>query len=292
MTHKAGFVNIIGNPNVGKSTLMNVMVGEKLSVITSKVQTTRHRIMGIVNGEGFQIIYSDTPGILDPHHLLHRSMMKSIETAIEDADIFLLVTDVNENFDKTEILDKIKKTETPVIVIINKIDLSDQHKVNELIKSWSKKIDNAEIIPASAIKGFNVEKVFNSILDRLPEAPAYFSKDELTDKAERFFISEIIREKILLYYQQEIPYCSEVVVESFKEDEKIIRIQAVIYVDRETQKAILIGNKGKAIKKTGIESRKDIENFFQKHVYLELFVKVSKDWRNNENQLRRFGYIN
>lgn len=291
IVHKSGFVNIIGNPNVGKSTLMNALVGEKLAIITSKVQTTRHRLMGIVNGDNFQIVYSDTPGIVDPHYKLHEYMMKFIESAMIDADIFLLVTDVNDQFKNQKILDRINESGLPIIVIINKIDLSDQKSVVKLISHWKKQLINAEIIPASALNNFNIESVFNHILDKLPENPPYFSKDELTDKSQRFFVSEFIREKILLNYQKEIPYSVEVVVETFKEEEKIIRILALIFVTRDTQKAIIIGHKGEALKKVGTQARKDIEEFVGKKVYLELSVKVIKDWRDKDLQLRRFGYI-
>lgn len=291
IVHKSGFVNIIGNPNVGKSTLMNALVGEKLAIITSKVQTTRHRLMGIVNGDNFQIVYSDTPGIVDPYYKLHEYMMKFIESAMLDADIFLLVTDVNDQFNHQKILDRINKSGLPIIVIINKIDLSDQKSVVKLISHWKKRLINAEIIPASALNNFNIESVFNHILDKLPENPPYFAKDELTDKSQRFFVSEFIREKILLNYQKEIPYSVEVVVETFKEEEKIIRILALIFVTRDTQKAIIIGHKGEALKKVGTQARKDIEEFVGKKVYLELSVKVNKDWRDKDLQLRRFGYI-
>lgn len=291
IVHKSGFVNIIGNPNVGKSTLMNALVGEKLAIITSKVQTTRHRLMGIVNGDNFQIVYSDTPGIVDPYYKLHEYMMKFIESAMLDADIFLLVTDVNDKFNHQKILDRINKSGLPIIVIINKIDLSDQKSVVKLISHWKKRLINAEIIPASALNNFNIESVFNHILDKLPENPPYFAKDELTDKSQRFFVSEFIREKILLNYQKEIPYSVEVVVETFKEEEKIIRILALIFVTRDTQKAIIIGHKGEALKKVGTQARKDIEEFVGKKVYLELSVKVNKDWRDKDLQLRRFGYI-
>ncbi|MCP4553410.1 MAG: GTPase Era [Bacteroidetes bacterium] len=291
MAHKSGFVNIIGNPNVGKSTLMNALVGEKLAIITSKVQTTRHRLKGIVNGDNFQIVYSDTPGIVDPHYKLHEYMMKFIDSAMIDADIFLLVTDVGDQFENQKILDRINESGLPIIVIINKIDLSDQKTVVKLMTHWRKQLINAEIIPVSALNNFNIESVFNQILDKLPENPPYFPKDELTDKSQRFFVSEFIREKILLYYQKEIPYSVEVVVETFKEEEKIIRILALIFVARDTQKAIIIGHKGEALKKVGIEARKDIEEFVGKKVYLELSVKVNKDWRDKDLQLRRFGYI-
>ena len=292
MTHKAGCVNIIGNPNVGKSTLMNALVGEKISIITSKAQTTRHRIMGIVNGIDFQIIYSDTPGIIKPHYKLHESMMKFIETALIDADIILLVTEVNDKIKDIEILKKIEKLNIPILVLINKIDLSDQQTTEEQIKLWKSRLKKADVIPISALEKFNIEKVFDKIIEKLPENPPFFSKDELTDKSQRFFVSEIIREKILLYYSKEIPYSIEVVVDEFKEEKNITRIKAFIYVARDSQKAIIIGHKGNAIKKVGTEARIDIEDFTEKKVYLELSVKVNKDWRNKESQLKRFGYIN
>jgi GTPase len=290
MEHKAGFVNIIGNPNVGKSTLMNALIGEKLSIITKKAQTTRHRIMGIVNGDDFQIVYSDTPGIIKPKYLLQDSMMKLIGMALEDADIFLLVTEINENFDNEEILDRLRKANIPVIIALNKIDLSNQEFVNEKIKAWKEKLPEAEVIPVCAAKKFNTESVFQTIIEHLPESPPYFAKDELTDKPQRFFVAEIIREKILMHYKKEIPYSVEVQVESFKEEEKIIHIRTLIYVERETQKIIIIGEGGKALKNIGIKARKDIEEFLGKQVYLEMFVKVDKDWRNNKRELKRFGY--
>lgn len=291
MAHKSGFVNIIGNPNVGKSTIMNRLVGEKLSIITSKMQTTRHRIKGIVNGDDFQIVYSDTPGILKPNYKLQENMMKFVDTALVDADVILYVTDVVERIDKhTEYLERIQKTEIPVLILINKIDLSNQEKVTELISQWKELVPNAFILPISATEGFNVAPIFDLIMERLPEGPAYFDKDELTDRNERFFAQEIIREKILLHYEKEIPYSVEVAIESFKEDEKILHIMAVIYVNRDTQKGIIIGHQGKAIKRVGTEARKDIEEFFSKKVFLELFVKVNKDWRDKDNALRSFGY--
>ncbi len=291
MSHKAGFVNIIGNPNVGKSTLMNALVGEKLAITTAKAQTTRHRLMGIVNGEDFQIVYSDTPGIVDPHYKLHEYMMNFIESALIDADIFLLITKVNDKPINEAILEKIANSKLPVIVVINKIDLVDQERVVNLINDWQTKIPQATVIPVSALKKFNLESVLNTITDNLPESPAYFPKDELTDKTQRFFVSEIIREKVLLLYKKEIPYSTEIAIEAFKEEENIIRIMAFIFVTRETQKAIIIGHQGKAIKRLGTDARKDIEEFVGKQVYLELSVKVSKDWRDKDTQLKRFGYI-
>ena len=290
MKHKAGFVNIIGNPNVGKSTLMNALVGEKLSIITSKAQTTRHRIMGIVNGEDFQIVYSDLPGILTPNYKLQEKMMKFIDSALKDADIFLYMVEAGETKYNEKIIDKIKSSKTPVLILINKIDLSNQVKVEEQITYWSEVFDDGQVIPISALSDFNTEKVLQQVIELLPESPPFYPKDELTDKTIRFFISEIIRGKILLFYKQEIPYSVEVVVESYKESEDIIRITTNIYVTRESQKMIILGRHGKAIKKIGIESRKDIEEFVGKKVYLELTVKVNKDWRDNDRQLKRFGY--
>jgi GTPase len=291
MAHKSGFVNIIGNPNVGKSTIMNALVGEKISIITSKMQTTRHRIKGIVSGDDFQIIYSDTPGILKPNYKLQENMMRFVDTALIDADVILYVTDVFEKFDKNiEYLERVKNSNVPTILLINKIDISNQEKVLELAKMWKEVLPNALILPISATEGFNIAPIFDMILAHLPESPAYFPKDELTDRNERFFVQEIIREKILLYYQKEIPYSVEIEIESFKDEEKLLRIGAVIHVNRETQKGIIIGHMGKAIKKVGTEARKDIEEFFGKKVFLELFVKVSKDWREEEKSLRGFGY--
>jgi len=291
MMHKAGFVNIIGNPNVGKSTIMNALVGEKLSIITSKAQTTRHRIMGIVNGDDFQIVYSDTPGIIDPKYKLQESMMKFVDSAFIDADEILFVTDINEHFENEEIIKKLIDSNIPVILLINKIDLSNQRKVVEKIEYWKSKLKNAEIIPVSALEKFNLESVLEKIIENLPEAEPFFPKDELTDKTVRFFVSEIIREKILVNYQKEIPYSVEIKIEEYKETESLIKIKSTIYVSRESQKAIIIGHKGNPIKKVGTEARLDIEEFVDKKVFLELSVKVLKDWRNKENQLKRFGYI-
>ena len=290
MTHKAGFVNIIGNPNVGKSTLMNALVGEKLSIITSKAQTTRHRIMGIVNSDDFQIVYSDTPGIVNPHYKLHESMMTFVYTALKDADIFLLVTEIGEQFKNQEIIEKIKASGIPSILIINKIDLSDQPTIEAKMKHWQEHLPNAEVIPVSALHNFNIEKVLDTILSHLPEGPAYFPKDEMTDKTMRFFASEIIREKIFENYKKEVPYSSEVVVEEYKEKNGIDVISATIFVERDSQKGIILGHKGSMIKKVGTEARIDIEEFIQKKVFLDLHVKVNKDWRNNELSLKRFGY--
>ncbi|MEI6576026.1 MAG: GTPase Era [Bacteroidota bacterium] len=290
MPHKAGFVNIIGNPNVGKSTLMNALVGERLSVITSKAQTTRHRIMGLVNGEDYQIVFSDTPGILDPNYLLQESMMREVGAALEDADIFLLVIDVNEGFEHPEVLSKIINAAIPTLVLLNKIDLSTQEKVMTAITAWKQTLPEAEILPLSAIHGFNVDTVIDRILEKLPECPAYYDKNELTDRPERFFVSEIIRSNILELYRKEVPYSVEVVIESFVDEEHNLTIGAEIFVARESQKIILIGEQGHAIKRLGITARMDLEKFFGKHIHLDLRVKVSKDWREDKNQLRKFGY--
>jgi GTPase len=288
---KSGFVNIIGNPNVGKSTLMNELVGERLSIITSKAQTTRHRIMGIVNGDEFQIIFSDTPGIVKPVYKLHENMMRSVKTALSDADVILYVTDVIETADKHEdYLSKLKKMKTPIVLAINKTDLMEKPAVDLLITQWKETLPSATIIPVSALHKKNVREIFDTIWKLLPEGPAYYPVDSLTDRPERFFVTEIVREKIFLNYQKEIPYSCEVVIDSYKEAEDIIRINAVIYVIRETQKGILIGHKGEALKKTGTQARLDIEKFLGKKVYLGLQVKVSSDWRNNDNSLKRFGY--
>ena len=287
---KSGFVNIIGNPNVGKSTLMNALVGERLSIITSKAQTTRKRVMGIVNGDDFQIVYTDTPGIVNPHNKLHEQMMGFVGTALQDADLFLLVTEVGESFKNRRVLEKVVDSDTPVLLIINKIDLSDQATIHERIAYWQAEIPRAIVIPCSATEGFNVDKIFDTILTLLPEHPAYFPQDELTDRSMRFFVSEIVREKILLYYQKEIPYSCEVAVESYEEKDGIDSISCIIFVERESQKAILIGHQGKAIKKLGIEARKDIEEFTGKRCFLSLHIKVLKDWRNSERALKSFGY--
>lgn len=289
--HKSGFVNIVGNPNVGKSTLMNTLVGERISIITSKAQTTRHRIMGIVNGEDFQIVYSDTPGVLKPNYKLQESMLGFSTSALKDADILLYVTDTVENGMKnSDFVEKVKKQQAPVLLIINKIDLTDQQKLEALVAQWKEILPDAEIIPISAANKFNVDYVLKRIKDLLPECPPYFEKDALTDKPARFFVTEIIREKILTNYDREIPYAVEVVVESFKESDDLIRINAVINVERDTQKGIIIGKGGNMLKKVGTEARKDIEAFFGKKVFLEMFVKVEKDWRNKELKLKSFGY--
>ena len=289
--HRSGFVNIIGNPNVGKSTLMNAMVGEKLSIVTAKAQTTRHRIMGIVNGEDYQIVYSDTPGILKPNYRLQKNMMNFVDAAIGDADIILYVTDTVETADKNaDYVAKLQRLECPVIVVINKIDISDQPKVLELMDYWHTQLPKADVIPASAKEKFNLESIFDRIVEKLPLSPPWYDKDTFTDRNLRFFAQEIIREKILLNYSQEIPYCCEVEVESFKEGEERYEIGAVIYVMRVSQKGIIIGKKGAALKKVGTEARIDMEDFFQKKVFLSLYVKVDPDWRESRKELRRFGY--
>ncbi|MGZ3919100.1 MAG: GTPase Era [Bacteroidia bacterium] len=289
--HKAGFVNIIGCPNVGKSTLLNALVGERLSVITSKAQTTRHRIMGIVSEPNHQIIFSDTPGILKPNYKLHEKMMRFVADAMEDADIFLLITDVYEDMQlEPSYIEKLSKTKTPILLLVNKIDSVPHEKTVAKVDEWHKRLPNAEILPISALQKTNLGLVMQRILTLLPEHEAYFDKEELTDKPERFFVSEIIREKILLNYKKEIPYSCEVAIESFKEEEKIIRIEAVIYVERESQKGIIIGHGGAALKKVGTEARKDCETFFGKKIHLQTFVKVDKDWRTNEKRLKNFGY--
>ena len=289
--HKSGFVNIIGNPNVGKSTLMNALVGEKLSIITSKAQTTRHRIMGIVSSEDFQIVYSDTPGILKPSYKLQESMMKFVTGAVADADVILYVTDTVERGERSaEIIDRIRQSGVPAIVVINKIDLTTPEALEALVDKWQGEFPEARIVPASAKENFNIEGLFKTILDLLPEGPAFYPKDTLTDKTLRFFASEIIREKILRFYDKEIPYCCEIEIESYKEEPAIDRIAATIYVARDSQKGILIGHKGEKLKRVGQAAREDMEQFLGKKVFLQLFVKVNDDWRNNERQLRRFGY--
>ncbi len=290
MEHKAGFVNIIGNPNVGKSTLMNALVGEKLSIITRKCQTTRHRILGVVNGEDFQIVFSDTPGILNPHYKLQQCMLQQVEGALSDADVFLVVTDMGEEIKNKEIYENIKKNNIPVVVVINKIDLASQEKVTAVIEHWKSEIPRAEIVPCSALHSMGIERVMELVKSYLPSSPAYYDKDMLTDKSMRFLVSEIIREKILLTYDKEIPYSTEVAVEEFKEDEQMNRIRAVIFTERESQKKIIIGRNGSMIKRVGTEARKDIEEFTEKKCFLELMVKVKKDWRNSERDLRNFGY--
>lgn len=291
MSHKAGFVNIIGNPNVGKSTLMNALVGERLSIITSKAQTTRHRILGIVNGEDFQIVFSDTPGIIKPAYQLQSSMMDFVKNAFEDADVLIYMVEIGEKELKDEAFFKrIIHAQIPVLLLLNKIDKSNQEQLEEQINLWKEKVPNAEIIPISALENFNVQTVFDRIIALLPESQPFYPKDSLTDKPERFFVNEIIREKILLNYDKEIPYAVEIETEEFKEDEDIIRIRAVIMVERDTQKGIIIGHKGAAIKKVGMQAREDLEKFFGKKIFIETYVKVNKDWRSNERQLKRFGY--
>lgn len=289
--HKAGFVNIIGNPNVGKSTLMNAFVGEKLSIITSKAQTTRHRILGIVNGEDFQVILSDTPGIIKPAYELQSAMMDFVKSAFEDADVLLYMVEIGEKALKDAgFFDKIKNSKIPVLLLLNKIDQADQQLLEDQVQYWQKQLPRAEIHPISALTNFNVKEVFERILELLPESPPYYPKDQLTDKPERFFVNETIREKILQQYKKEIPYSVEVETEEFLEDEDIIRIRSVIMVERNSQKGIIIGHKGAAIKKVGIAARKDLEKFFDKQVHIELYVKVSKDWRKDPRRLKRFGY--
>ena len=290
--NRAGFVNIIGNPNVGKSTLMNAFVGEKLSIVTAKAQTTRHRIMGIVNGEDYQIVFSDTPGILKPNYMLQESMMNFVDTAIGDADVILYVTDVVEKIDKNrEYVEKLSKVECPVLIVINKIDESNQQQVIELVEQWHALVPKAEIFPASALNKFNLNGIFNRIVELLPQQPAWYDRDVFTDKSLRFFASEIIREKILLNYKKEIPYCTEVIIDTFKENDDIYNIEAVILVMRESQKGIIIGPKGLALKRVGMEARKDMEKFFEKKVFLKMFVKVDPHWREDKKELKKFGYI-
>ncbi|NJW53592.1 GTPase Era [Salinimicrobium oceani] len=291
MAHKAGFVNIIGNPNVGKSTLMNAFVGEKLSIITSKAQTTRHRILGIVNGEDFQVILSDTPGIIKPAYQLQESMMDFVKSAFEDADVLVYMVEIGEKELKDEsFFNKIIHSEIPVLLLLNKIDKSNQDELEEQVQLWQEKVPNAEIFPVSALEGFNVPQVFGRIVELLPDSPPFYPKDTLTDKPERFFVNEIIREKILMHYKKEIPYSVEIDTEEFFEEEEIIRMRSIIMVERETQKGIIIGHKGAALKRVGVEARKDLEKFFGKQVHLELYVKVNKNWRSDSRQLKRFGY--
>ena len=289
--HKAGFINIIGNPNVGKSTLMNALVGERISIITSKAQTTRHRILGIVNGDDFQMIFSDTPGIIKPAYEMQEAMMQFVKSAFEDADVLIYMVEIGEK----ELIDeaffnKIIHSEIPVLLLLNKIDKSNQEQLETQVQLWQEKVPNAEIFPISALEKFNVSTVFDRLVELLPVSPPYYPKDALTDKPERFFVNETIREKILLNFDKEIPYAVEVETEEFKEDDQIIRIKAVINVERDTQKGIIIGHKGSALKKVGVQAREDLEKFFGKQIYLEIFVKVVKDWRSNAFQLRRLGY--
>ncbi len=289
--HKAGFVNIIGNPNVGKSTLMNAFIGEKLSIITSKAQTTRHRILGIVNGDDFQVVLSDTPGIIKPAYELQASMMDFVKSAFEDADVLLYMVEIGEKALKDEnFFQKIKNSKIPVLLLLNKIDTSEQEILESQVQYWQEQLPTAEIHMISALQNFNVKGVFDRIIELLPEAAPYYPKDQLTDKPERFFVNETIREKILKHYKKEIPYSVEIETEEFFEDDDIIRMRAVIMVERDSQKGIIIGHKGSALKRVGVEARKDLEKFFDKQVHLELYVKVNKNWRNNANQLKRFGY--
>ena len=291
MSHRSGFVNILGNPNVGKSTIMNALVGEKLSIISPKAQTTRHRIMGIVNGDNFQIVYSDTPGILKPRYKLQETMMHSVNSALTDADLILYITDVTEHTaDQGEYIDKIKESGIPVIIAINKIDLTNQDDLEKIVESWHTAFPQSPVIPLSALKNFNLDSLLNAILERLPEGPPYFPKDQLTDKYERFFASEIIREKILFHYKKEIPYSVEIEIESFSEEKNITRIRALIHVTRDSQKGIIIGHNGNMLKRVGSEARRDMEDFFRTKIFLELYVKVTKDWRDKPTMLKRFGY--
>ena len=291
MTHKAGFVNIIGNPNVGKSTLMNALVGERLSIITSKAQTTRHRILGIVNGENFQILFSDTPGIIKPAYELQKSMMDFVKSAFEDADVLIYMVEIGEKELKDDnFFEKIKNINVPILLLINKIDTSTQEILDEKVTYWQDKVPNALVYPVSALENFNVQNVLSKIIELLPDSPPFYPKDQLTDKPERFFVNETIREKILIHYKKEIPYAVEIETEEFVENEKIIKIRSIIMVERDTQKGIIIGHKGAGLKRVGSEARKDLEKFFDKKIYLELYVKVNKNWRNDGKQLRRFGY--
>jgi len=290
MQHKSGFVNIIGNPNAGKSTLMNALVDDQLSIITPKAQTTRHRIIGILNRPEYQIVFSDTPGLVNPHYKLQESMMTSIHSALQDADVFILLSDLGEEFKNPDIIEQIKTSNVPIILLLNKIDLSNQDEITAQINAWKQKLPTAQVLPISALHKFNIEAIIAMILEHLPEAPPYYPKDEVSDRNLRFFVSEIIREKILLHYQKEIPYSVEVVVDTYVEEKDIDKIRALIYVERESQKAIIIGNKGAALKRVGKEARKQMEHFLGKQVFLELYVKVMKDWRDNEKILKRFGY--
>jgi len=291
MEHKAGFVNIIGNPNVGKSTLMNALVGERLSIITSKAQTTRHRILGIVNGEDYQVVFSDTPGIIKPAYELQESMMDFVKAAFEDADILVYMVETGEKSLKNEaFFEKIKHVDIPLLLLLNKIDQSSQEALEEQVNFWKETLPNAEIHPISALENFNIDMVMQRIIELLPESPPYYPKDQLTDKPERFFVNETIREKILMHYKKEIPYSVEIETEEFKEEAKLIRIRSVIMVERDTQKGIIIGHKGAALKRVGMEARKDLEKFFMKKIFLDLYVKVNKNWRSSNAQLKRFGY--
>ncbi len=290
-THQAGFVNIIGKPNVGKSTLMNILVGERLSIISSKAQTTRHRIVGLINADNYQIVFSDTPGMLKPQYELHKNMMSFVNLSLEDADVIVFVTDLYEKETDIEgIITRINESGIPVLLVINKIDLAKEGQLEEVTRYWTERIKSETVIPISALEKFNTERIVQEILEKLPEHPAFYDKEELTDRPERFFASEIIREKIFNNYKKEVPYSTEVAIEDFHEDEKIIRIRATIFVERESQKGIVIGDKGKMLKKVGIEAREELEKFFGKKVFLETFVKVEQDWRKNKQKLKKFGY--
>lgn len=288
--HKAGFVNIIGNPNVGKSTLMNALLGEKLSIITPKAQTTRHRILGLANGDDYQIVFSDTPGVLQPGYKLQEYMMRAVKSTMMDADIFIVLTDINQDFDHPELFEQIKITGVPVLLLINKIDLATQEQVVAKSEQWKKRFPEWLVLPISALENFNIDQVLNKVIELLPLSPPYFPKDDLTDRPQRFFVAEIVREKILLNYQKEIPYSVEVAVDSFKEEGSVVRIRCIIYVSRESQKGIIIGHQGSMLKKVGTEARMDIESFLGQKTFLELHVKVNKNWRESDSQLRRFGY--
>ncbi|MEO8087808.1 MAG: GTPase Era [Bacteroidota bacterium] len=290
MAHKSGFVSIVGKPNVGKSTLMNQILGERLSIITPKAQTTRHRIKGILNAEDYQIVFSDTPGILEPHYLLHKKMMDFVDAALLDSDAVLVINDLTEAYLEETLVEQLKKIKVPVIVIINKVDLSTQNEINKLIHGWKKAIKPHAVIPVSALNDFNTDKIVETLLEIIPESPPYFSKENLSDLTQRFFTAEMIREKIFLQYDKEIPYSTEVGIEEFKDEKNIVRIRAIIFVERSSQKGIIIGHKGEALKKVGTEARKDMEKFLGKKVFLELYVKVEEDWRKKENSLKRFGY--
>jgi GTP-binding protein Era len=290
MAHKSGFVSIVGKPNVGKSTLMNQMLGERLSIVTPKAQTTRHRIKGILNAEDYQVVFSDTPGILEPHYLLHKKMMDFVEAALADADAVLVINDLTEAYLEEPLVEQLKKIKVPVIVIVNKVDLSTQNEINKLIHGWKKAIKPHAVIPVSALNNFNTDKIVEALLEIMPESPPFFSKENLSDLTQRFFTAEMIREKIFLQYDKEIPYSTEVGIEEFKDEKTIVRIRAIIFVERSSQKGIIIGHKGEALKKVGTAARKDMEKFLGKKVFLELYVKVEEDWRKKENSLKRFGY--
>ena len=290
MAHKSGFVSIVGKPNVGKSTLMNQLLGERLSIVTPKAQTTRHRIKGILNADDYQVVFSDTPGILEPHYLLHKKMMDFVDAALADADAVLLINDLSEAYLEAALVEQLKKIKVPVIVIINKVDLSTQNEINKLIHGWNKAIKPHAVIPVSAINNFNTDKIVESLLEIIPESPPFFNKENLSDLTQRFFTAEMIREKIFLQYDKEIPYSTEVGIEEFKEEKNLVRIRAIIFVERSSQKGIIIGHQGEALKKVGTAARKDMEKFLGKKVFLELYVKVEEDWRKKENSLKRFGY--